>query len=109
MQESTRESPFFLMYGRDPRLPTATALSWLMERFMVDLEEYGENLAANLSETWKMAQEAIQRAQSKQKQYYDDGTRTVLRRATERSCTSHQQELVVPTSLHIHTMDHTAS
>ena len=41
MQESTKESPFFLMYGRDPRLPTATALSWPMERSMVDLEEYG--------------------------------------------------------------------
>ena len=79
MQESTRESPFFLMYGRDPRLPTATALSWPMERSMVDLEEYGENLAANLSEAWKMAQEAIQQAQSKQKQYYDDGTRTVFK------------------------------
>ena len=77
MQESTRESPFFLMYGHDPRLPTATALSWPLEQSMVELEEYGENLAADLSEAWKMAQEAIQRAQNKQKQYYDDGTRTV--------------------------------
>ena len=79
MQESTKESPFFLMYGRDPRLPTATALSWPMERSMVDLEEYGEHLATNLAEAWKVAQEAIQQAQSKQKQYYDDGSRTIFK------------------------------
>ena len=40
-------------------------------------EKYGENLGANLSEAWKMAQEAIQLTQSKQKQYYADGTRSV--------------------------------
>ena len=44
---------------------------------MVDLKKYGENLVANLSEAWKMAQEAIQLTQSKQKQYYADGTRSV--------------------------------
>ena len=43
-----------------PRLPKATALSWHIEQFVVDLEEYGEPLATNLAETWKVAQEAIQ-------------------------------------------------
>ena len=59
MQESTKESPFFLMHECDPRLPTATTLSWPIERSMVDL---GEHLATNLAEAWKVAQEAIQQA-----------------------------------------------
>ena len=67
MQESIKESPFFLMYGRNSRLPMTTALSWPMERAMVDLEEHGEQFATNLTEAWKMAQKAIQQAQNKQK------------------------------------------
>ena len=106
MQESTKESPFFLMYGRDPRLPTATALSWSMERSMVDLEEYGEHLATNLAEAWKVAQEAIQQAQCN---ITMKEVEQFLRQAIEPSCTSQQLEVVVPTSLHAHTRNHTAS
>ena len=69
MQESMWESPFFLIHGCNNGLPTAISLSWPMEQFVVDLEEYGEHLATNLAEARKIAQEAIQRAQSKQKQF----------------------------------------
>ena len=51
MQEFIKESPFFLMYGCDVRLPTTTALSWPMERSMVDLKEHGEHLATSLADT----------------------------------------------------------
>ena len=54
-QEATKESPFFLMHGRDPRLPTETALDFPMERGRVDLGEYGAELAENLTEAWESA------------------------------------------------------
>ena len=50
-----------------------------MERSIIDLEEYGEHLATNLAEAWKVAQEAIQQAQSKQKQYYDGRSQMIFK------------------------------
>ena len=41
---STKESPFFLLYGRDPRLPTETALSETVTPYLVDLEDYRTEL-----------------------------------------------------------------
>ena len=43
-QESTRESPFFLLYGRDAHLLTETALSYQRSPYAVDLNDYKEDL-----------------------------------------------------------------
>lgn len=37
---STGKSPFYLLYGRDARLPTETALETLLSPFVVDNEDY---------------------------------------------------------------------
>ncbi len=71
VQESTKESPFFLLYGRDPRLPTETALSKPSTPYMVDIKDYRTELVTNLSDSWSLAKENIKVAQCKQKREYD--------------------------------------
>ena len=70
-QASTRESPFFLVYGRDARVPTETVLSHVRNPYMVDIDDYKVDLLANLSLAWRLAAENIQAAQNRQKKYYD--------------------------------------
>ena len=71
LQTSTGDSPFFLMYGRDPRLPTETTLSPLYDRQALDLDDYKTTLVREMSMAWEQAREAVHKAQKKQKYYYD--------------------------------------
>lgn len=65
-QESTRESPFFLLHGRDACLPTETAVTHVRNHYLVDVDDYKEDLLCNLSLAWKLAAENIQRVQKSQ-------------------------------------------
>ena len=40
IQESTRELPFVLVYGRDPRLPTTSTMELPRLEYTVDLDDY---------------------------------------------------------------------
>ena len=40
VQESTGESPFFTLYGRDPQLPTEEALTRPTERCYLEIDDY---------------------------------------------------------------------
>ena len=71
VQESTKESPFFLLYGRDPSLPTLGALSREHTPYMVDMDDYKTELTTGLNSAWKLAQENISVAQGRQKRTYD--------------------------------------
>ena len=75
-QQSTQESPFFLLYGRDPRLPVDAALSPPTTRTQVNLKEYGVELVSKFSGAWEVARACIKKSQKKQKNYYDRKART---------------------------------
>ena len=71
IQDLTRESPFYLLYDRDLRLPTQTALDQPRTEYLVDMEDYWTELVSNLSSAWKAARENMEISQSKQKKYYN--------------------------------------
>ena len=74
-QESTKESPFYLMYGRDPRLPTALEMDNMSCEEM-DVDSYKREVSTKLSEAWELAKNNNKKAQSKQKALYDRQTKS---------------------------------
>ena len=99
VQQSTGESPFFLLYGRDPQLPTEQALSKPNERCYLDSDDYRTELVQNLSDAWERAQKNVKAAQSKQKTQHDRkarmpkfalGDRVFVYKPAAKSCKAHK-------------------
>ena len=72
-QVSTGESPFRLLYGRDPQLPTETALNPPIQRELIPfiIHDYHTTMTQRMSEMWAAAQRNVRRAQRRQKHYHD--------------------------------------
>ena len=71
MQSSTGESPFRLLYGRDPQLPMETALSPTCPREEMMLDDYMTQTTREMSDAWKLAQKHVKIAQKRQKAQHD--------------------------------------
>ena len=71
-QGSTQESPFFLLYGRDPLLPTDALLEpSSVERENIDVDDYKSRISTYMSDAWTLAKANVKLAQKKQKKAYD--------------------------------------
>ena len=88
VQDSTKESPFFLLYGRDPRLPTASDLTLPRPAYIVDLDDYKTELTTSLASAQKCARQQIEESQKKQKLFYD-------RKSTDPESTFHVGDRVM--------------
>ena len=71
IQESTQESPFFLLYGRDPQLPTDAMLSPPVDRHNVDVDDFKSEMTLHMSEAWELARASVKKAQHRQKKQYN--------------------------------------
>ena len=65
VQESMKESPSFLLYGGDPRLPTGTLLEQSHTMYLVDLDDYRTKLVVNLKKARELALKSISEAQER--------------------------------------------
>ena len=71
LQSSTGESPFYLLYRRDPRLPSDSVLNAPKDRRIMSLDDYKTEITTRCADAWKLAQEQIKKSQASQKLHYD--------------------------------------
>jgi len=69
VQQSIGESPFFLLYRRDPHIPTEATLS--TARSTICLDDYKTELIQNMSSAWQLVQNVIRKSQNRQKATHD--------------------------------------
>lgn len=67
VHSSTNFSPFHLVYGRDVTLPDAIT----RKKPIYNYDNYADLLIRELHDAWYLAQENLQQAKTKNKQYYD--------------------------------------
>ncbi len=72
VHETTGFSPFFLMYGRTPRLPVDLMFeSVLLNGETVDIDKYVQSLRRDLCEAMKLAQSHSEKQQRRQAEMYN--------------------------------------
>ena len=76
VQSSTNETPFYLMHGRDPRLPIDVSLLKAQETYS-NTDDYRGVIANSFLEAIKLPHDNIELAQQRQKTQYDKTAKEV--------------------------------
>lgn len=74
---STHESPFYLLYGREPRLPIDTALLLPSTDLSTSVTEHRARIVRNLADAQQIIASNTQLAQQRMKEQYDKTSRPV--------------------------------
>lgn len=82
--DTTGESPFFLMFGRQPRLPVDIMMGLPEEDGEHDFHQYIANLRRRLQEAYRVAATETEKAQQRQKRNYDQRVRGTIIRPGDR-------------------------
>ena len=70
LHDSVKDTPFFLLYGRDAKLPLDQVLD-NPYRVLAGAETYRERLIMYLHKAHQLARVSLEKAQTRQKQFYD--------------------------------------
>ena len=73
---STKETPFYLMYGRDPRLPIDVSLTKAQETYC-NTDDYRGVIPGRFLDARKLTRDNIELAQQRQKSQYDKTAKDV--------------------------------
>ena len=76
---SSGMSPFYLLYGRDPQLPSQLEFQVPVARYPAMETDYGQELATELKQARNVAKQNIIKKQQEQKKYYDQRRKEVAR------------------------------
>ena len=82
--ESTKETPFKLLYGREATLPTTEMLFPPTVQSSLTAGTYLEEMSKNMAEAWAVAQTSIKKSQTKQKRSFDKKASGVKYQAGDR-------------------------
>ena len=72
IQESTQELPFYLLYGRDLRLPTESVLNHYKSLNIIDVDDYKTAMVLALSEAWKQHNITSKCSRERRKKFMTD-------------------------------------